>query len=224
LPFGGPFGLTRFVLDFLLSPADLLIEDGSARHTGLHAGNIVAEIPDSHPAYLAKNLYLLPADTALTRRLTGNGNGNYSYHSVAPNGTSISLEDVSTTVGEEDVLSVNADSSQIRFTPGVNKTFRFNLAREIGDQVRAISVEGGGASPMAEMDMTVSPDLSVIRMGNREAARNVDVRVSVYEKSSGANITLDRNSISLPTEHDLVVTVTDWADLAMTVRSLPFTI
>lgn len=224
LPFGGPFGLTRFVLDFLLSPADLLIEDGSARHTGLHAGNIVAEIPDSHPAYLAKNLYLLPADTALTRRLTGNGNGNYSYHSVAPNGTSISLEDVATTVGEEDVLSVNADSSQIRFTPGANKTFRFNLAREIGDQVRAISVEGGGASPLAEMDMTVSPDLSVIRMGNREAARNVDVRVSMYEKSSGANITLDRNSVSLPTEHDLVVTVTDWADLAMTVRSLPFTI
>ncbi len=224
LPFSGPFGVTRFVLDFLLSPADLLIEDGSARRTGLHAGNIVAEIPDSHPAYLAKNLYLLPADTALTRHLTGNGNGNYSYHSISPSGTSISLEDVSTAVGEEDVLSVNADSSQIRFTPGANKTFRFNLAREIGDHVRAISVLGAGASPLAEMDLTISPDLSVIRMGNREAARNVDVRVSNYMKSSGANTTLDQNSVSLPTEHDLVVTVTNWDDLALTVRSLPFSI
>lgn len=224
MPFSGPFGLTTFVIDFLLSPADLLIEDGSARRTGLHAGNIVAEIPDSHPAYLAKNLYMLPADTALTRRITGNGTGNYSYSSVSPNGTFISLEDVATTVGEEDVLAVNADSSQIRFTPGANKTFRFNLAREIGDQVRAISVAGVGASPLAEMDMTVSPDLSIVRMGNREAARNVDVRVTVYNKSSAANATLDQNSVSLPTDHDLVVTITDWADMALTVRSLPFSI
>jgi hypothetical protein len=224
LPFSGPFGVTRFVLDFLLSPADLLIEDGSARRTGLHAGNIVAEIPDSHPAYLAKNLYMLPADTALTRCITGNGNGNYSFHSISPNGTSISLEGVATTVGEEDILAINADSSQIRFTPGANKTFNFNLAREIGDQVRAISVVGGGASPLAGMDLTISPDLSVVRMGNREAARNVDVRVSVYKKSSGANSTLDQNSVSLATEHDLLVTVTDWDDLALTVRSLPFTI
>jgi hypothetical protein len=224
MPFSGPFGLTRFVLDFLLSPADLLVEDGSARRTGRHGGNIVAEIPDSHPAYLAKNLYLLPADTGLTRRITGNGSGSYSYHSIAPNGTSLSLENVATSVGEEDVLAVNADSSQIRFTPGASKTFRFNLAREIGDEVRAISVEGGSASPLAEMDMTVSPDLSVVRMGNREVARNVDVRVSVYQKSSGANTTLDRNSITLPADHDLVVTVTDWADLALTVRSLPFSV
>lgn len=224
MPFSGPFGVTRFVLDFLLSPADLLVEDGSARRTGLHGGNILAEIPDSHPAYLAKNLYLLPADTGLTRRITGNGSGNYSYHSIAPNGTSIALENVTTTVGEEDTLAVNADSSQIRFTPGANKTFRFNLAREVGDEVRAISVEGGGASPLAEMDMTVSPDLSVVRMGNRDTARNVDVRVSVYRKDSGANTTLDQNSVNLPSDHDLVVTVTDWADLALTVRSLPFSV
>jgi hypothetical protein len=222
MPFAGPFGLTRFVLDFLLSPADLLVEDGSARRTGLQAGSILAEIPDSHPAYLAKNLYMLPADTALTRRITGNASGNYSYQSVAPNGTSISLEEVATTAGEEDMLAVNADASQIRFTPGTSKNFRFNLAREIGNQVRAISVEGGGAGPLTEMDMTVSPDLSVVRMGNRESARNVDVRVTVYNKASGANTTLDRNGVSLPTDNDLLVTVTDWEDLALTVRNLPF--
>jgi hypothetical protein len=83
-------------------------------------------------------------------------------------------------------------------------------------------VEGCGAGPLTEMDMTISPDLSVLRMGNRETARNVDVRVTVYNKSSSANTTLDRNAINLPTEHDLLVTVTDWEDLAVTVRDLPF--
>lgn len=222
LPFSGPLGLTTFVLDFLLSPADLLVEDGSGRHTGLEGGNIIAEIPDSHPAYLARNLYMLPADQALTRRITGNGAGNYAYHSIAPNGTSISLENVATAPGEEDVLAVNADASQIRFTPGATKNFRFNLAREVDGQVRAVSVEGVAASPMAAMDMTISPDLSVVRVGNQEAATNVNVRVTVYQKEGGSNTTLDRNNVNLPTDHDLMVTVTDWDDLALTVRALPF--
>ncbi|MDH5302244.1 MAG: IPT/TIG domain-containing protein [Gammaproteobacteria bacterium] len=222
LPFSGPLGVTRFVLDFLLSPADLLAVDGSGRQTGLVAGNILSEIPDSHPAYLAKNLYMLPADQALTRRITGNGVGNYAYHSVSPNGTSFSLENVATTPGETDVLAVNADASQIRFTPGASKHFRFNLAREVGGQMRAIAVDGVAASATAAMDMTISPDLSVVRVGNQEALTNVNVRVSVYQKDSGANTTLDRNSVSLPTNHDLMVTVTDWDDLALTVRALPF--
>ena len=224
MPFSGPFGLTTFVADFLLSPADLMIEDGSGRRTGLQGGVILSEIPDSHPAYLAPNLYLLPADTALTRHVTGNASGSYSYGSLAPNGTFLSLENVATSAGETDRLAVNADASQIRFTPGASKTFTFNLAREVGGQVRAISISGGGAGPLAEMDMTVSPDLSVVRMGNRDTAHSVDVRVTVYEKASGANATLDRNGMSLATDHDLLVTVSDWSDLALTVRSLPFSL
>jgi hypothetical protein len=224
MPFSGPFGLTIFVLDFLLSSADLLVEDGEGRHTGLEGGNIVAEIPDSHPAFLAKNLYMLPADQALTRRITGNGTGNYAYHSIAPNGTSISLENITTSPGEEDVLAVNADASQVRFTPATTKNFRFSLAKEIEGQVRAVSVEGVAAGPTAAMDLTVSPDLSVVRAGNQETATNVNVRVTVYNKEGGDNTTLDRNSVNLPTDHDLIVSVTNWQDLALTVRALPFQI
>ena len=222
MPFSGPFGLTSFIIDFLLSPADLLVEDEAGRRTGLHGGNILAEIPDSHPAYLAKNLYMLPADTALTRRITGNATGAYTFGSLTPNGTFLSLENVGTNIGEQDSLAINADGSLIRFTPGAAKSFTLNLAREVGDQVRAVSISGGGVSPLAEMDLTVSPDLSIVRMGNRDAARNVDVRVSAYTKSSGANSTLDRNGVSLETQNDLIVTVTDWDDLTLTVRSLPF--
>jgi hypothetical protein len=131
---------------------------------------------------------------------------------------------VTTTAGEEDVLAVNADCSQIRFTPGASKNFSLNIAREVGDHVRALSVQGVGAGPTSAMDVTVSPDLSIVRFGNRETARNIDVRVSVYDKSSNANATLDRNGVGVPVDHDMVVTVTDWQDLTLTVRSLPFSV
>ena len=60
LPFSGPFGLTRFVIDFLLSPADIEVTDGIGRRTGNFGGQILAEIPDSHPCYLLPGCYMLP--------------------------------------------------------------------------------------------------------------------------------------------------------------------
>jgi hypothetical protein len=54
LPFAGPFGLTRFVLDFLLSPADLQITDESGLRAGNFGGQILSEIPGSLPCYLER--------------------------------------------------------------------------------------------------------------------------------------------------------------------------
>ncbi len=222
MPFSGPFGLTTFVLDFLLSPADLLIENGTGQLTGLQGGSIVAEIPDSHPCYLVKGAYLLPANEALTRHITGNASGNYSYHSIAPNGVSLSMEEVSTNSGELDVLAQNADGTMIRFTPGATKSFTLNLAREVEDQVRAVTISGAGGAPAGAVDINLSPDLSVVRVSNTDISRTVDVQVSKVIKETGSNAKLQQNGIPVPVNHDAVVTVTDWADLALTVRALPF--
>lgn len=222
MPFSGPLGLTTFVLDFLLSPADLLVESASGQRTGLLGNSIVAEIPDSHPCYLYKGAYLLPANEALTRRITGNGGGTYAYHSIAPNGISISMENVPTAVGEVDVLAVNADGTTLRFTPGASKSFALNLAREVEGQARAITISGIGGGPMTAMDLNLSPDLSVVRVSNTDDNRMVDVQVGNIVKDSGATARLNRNGIILERDQDLVITVTDWGDLALTVRTLPF--
>lgn len=221
LPFSGPLGLTTFVLDFLLSPADLLVENSMGQLTGHQGGSIVAEIPDSHPCFLVKGAYLLPANEALTRQIIGNASGNYTYHSIAPNGVSLSLEDIDTSAGQTDVLASNADGTMIRFTPGVTKNFVLNLARESGDQARAISINGIGGSLTAPMELNLSPDLSVIRISNVDTHRTVDVQVSQIEKATGSNGKLNRNAVDLPINHDLMITVTDWDDLALTVRAIP---
>lgn len=222
MPFSGPLGLTTFVIDFLLSPADLLVENAAGQRTGLLGTSILAEIPDSHPCYLWRGAYLLPPNEALTRQIIGNGSGSYAYHSIAPNGVSISMENVGTAAGEVDMLAVNADGTTIRFTPGASKSFTLNLAREVGGQARAVTISGIGGGPTTAMDLNLSPDLSVVRVSNTDDNRTVDVQVGQIVKDTGASAKLNRNGVVLPTDHDLVVTVTDWSDLSLTVRTLPF--
>lgn len=224
LPFSGPFGVTHFCVDFLLSSANLLIEDVYGNRTGSSGSNIFAEIPNSVPSYLAKNFYMLPANQAFTRKITGFRNGNYSFHSLSPIGTFLSLEDVTTVLGEEDILSINADYSQLRFIPGSSKDFQINIAKEFEDQIRAISIEGVGAGSQLPADITISPDLSILRIGNRDIARSVNAQVTVYNKNSGTHDSLNQTNINLPTDHDLLITVTDWENLDMTIRNLPFNI
>jgi hypothetical protein len=184
--------------------------------------SIVAEIPDSHPCYLVKGAYLLPPNEALTRRITGNAGGSYTYHSISPNGVSMSMENVTTAAGQVDVLAANADGTALRFTPGASKSFTLNLAREVEGQARAVTITGIGGGPTTAMGLNLSPDLSVVRVSNTDVNRTVDVQVGQIVKDTGATARLNRNGLALPSDHDLVVTVTDWNDLALTVRTLPF--
>ncbi len=222
LPFGGPFGLTTFVLDFLLSPADLQVTNADGFRTGNFGSQILSEIPDSHPCYLAKGAYLLPTDMALTRRICGTGNGTYTYNSISPNGTSIVLENVDTDNGQEDLLSVNADGTQIRFTPAIDKNFTLTLGRQINDDIRAVAISGVGGGPTSDVDITLSPELSILRIGNRGAANRVSVTAFNANAITKSHSKLERGNVLFPANHDLVLAITDWENLDMTVQTVEF--
>ena len=221
LPFSGPFGLTAFIVDFLLSPADLQVVDASGLRTGNFGGQIFSEIPGSHPCYLMKGMYLLPADAALTRTIVGTGVGTYDYHSIMPDGTSIQLEGVSTNVGHQDVLGVNADATQVRFTPAAEKTFTLSITRVISGQARAVSVAGTGAGPANALDMTVSPDLTLVRLGNRGAARSLTVKALAVTKG-GQPVNRSLAAINVPDANDLAITVADWTAVDLQAVAVPF--
>lgn len=222
LPFSGPLGLTTFVIDFLLSPASLQITDDTGLRTGRFGAQILAEIPNSHPFYLAKGAFMLPVNTPLTRRIVGEDTGNYAFRSILPDGASIALEDVPTNPGEEDILSVNADGSQIRFTPGVDKTFQLTLGRTVGSSIRGLRVTGVSGGPATDVDITISPELSVVRVGNRGTATTVDVRVFQVNEESLGRAQLEETGVNLPTNHDLVVAVPNWEALEISVQAIPF--
>jgi hypothetical protein len=222
LPFSGPLGLTSFIIDFLLSPADLQILDPNGLRTGNFGGQIMAEIPDSHPCFLLPGAYLLPTNTPLTRRIIGSGAGNYTFNSIMPNGGSMVLEKVLTAPGQVDLLSMSADGTQLRFTPAVEKSFHLTLARQVGNQARAISISGMGGGPAAEVDITLSPELSLTRIGNRGAGRNVEVRAFVLDRAANVPLNKQFANVVFPTGHDLMVTVQDWATLSADVQTLSF--
>ncbi len=133
LPFSGPFGLTRFILDFVLSPADLQVTDAEGKRTGTYGGKILSEIPGSHPLYLVKGGYLLPPGQAYVRRFVGTAGGKYAFNTIMPEGVSIALENVDTAPGQEDSLSIGADGTLLRFTPAVEKRADLSLCRMVGD-------------------------------------------------------------------------------------------
>lgn len=222
LPFSGPFGLTSFVLDFLLSPADLQITDGLGLRTGNFGGQIRAEITDSHPLYLVPKAYMLPTNTAMTRRIVGEAAGQYTYNSIAPDGASVVLEGVTTAAGDVDTLAMSADGTQLRFTPAADKAFQLTLSRQVGGQARAFAIRGVGGGPAAEVDITMSPELSLLRVGNRGGARNVEVRALAIDRATNTPLRKQFSNVNLPSAHDLVVAVPDWTTLNAEVQTLSF--
>jgi hypothetical protein len=222
LPFSGPFGLTTFIVDFLLSPADLQVTDGSGRRTGRFGTSLLSEIPNSRPCYLIPGAYMLPDQTALTRRIVGNAAGTYAYHSIMPSGGSLALESVATAPGQEDVLAVSADANQVRFTPAAEKTFALTLARTVGTQARALAISGAGGGPAADVDIALSPDLSLLRVGNRGAARSVQVRAFSIDRTTNSPANRQFAALNLPANHDLTVAVTNWTTLDASVETLAF--
>jgi hypothetical protein len=220
LPFSGPAGLGRFIIDFLLSPADLQITDSNGFRTGNFGGQIHADIPGSHPCYLVPGAYLLPTDKQLTRRITGTGAGKYTFNSIIPDGGSIVLQDVTTAAGQVDMLSMSADQTHFRFTPAVEKTFNMAMARLSGDQTRAIALRGVGGGPAAEIDITTSEELTFVHLGNRGVARNVEVQAFVIDGQSNQTINKQLATVNVPSQSRLTVEVQDWKTVAASVLTL----
>jgi Concanavalin A-like lectin/glucanases superfamily/IPT/TIG domain len=221
LPFSGPFGLTSFIIDFLLSPADLQVVDTNGLRTGNFGGQLLCEIPGSHPCYLVKGMYLLPASAAMTRTITGLGTGNYSYNSITPDGTSIVLQDVATQPGHQDLVAISADANQVRFTPSADKNFSISIARVVNNQARALSISGVGGGPANDLDITLSPELNLVRVGNRGATRNLELKALSVTKG-GQPVNRNLPAIAVPDENDLAITVTDWSALDMQASPVPF--
>lgn len=222
LPFSGPFGLTSFIVDFLLSAADLRVTNASGLQTGKFGNTIKSEIPDSHPCYLVKGAYLLPTGQGYIKQIVGNETGSYTYTSILPDGTTIRLENIDTEDGHIDTLYVNADTSQLVFTPQTTKNFTVTFSRRINDQVRSLAVHGLNAGPEAGISMSVSPQLDMVRLGNNAGQTLAQVKTFVIEKTT--NTPVNRRVLtSVPASHDLVVTVPDWNTAMMRCTVVPFT-
>ena len=209
MPFSGPLGFMEFVLDFIDSPADLLVKDGDRNRVGYDNGEIVSEIEGSHPCYLIKNALLLPRDTALTRHITGNGQGKYKWCSILPNGAFLALEEVVIRSGEQDKISVNSDATQVVFTPGRTKSYTLFLARKVSDEFRTVRISGMKSGPSAGAVIALRPDLSLVRISNEVVRSSTTIHLTRTTMLG----TLRHEYI----EKDLTVSISINCELALTI-------
>lgn len=219
MPISGPAGVTRFVLDFLLSPADLQISDKSGKRTGNYDGKIHAEITNSHPCFLIPGAYMLPLDTPLARRIVGSGNGQYAYNSMMQD-KSLVIQDVTTAIGQVDELELSPDQSQFRFTPGAEKKFKLTISRKVGEQPRAIVVKGAGGAPGADLDVTMSPDLAQLKIGNCGSARKVEITGVIIDPKNNKPVTRQLALTNIDAKSDLRLDMRDWNGVKADVQML----
>lgn len=210
MPFSGPLGLTNFILDFLLSPADLQITDAQGLKTGNYGGKIYAEIPGSLPCYLVPKAYLLPSDAALERRIAGTGRGRYTYNSITPNGGSVVLQGVTTAAGQVDVLSMNPDQTELRFTPAVAKKFDMTVAKRVGDQLRAMAISGIGGNRNAEFRFNTSAELGFANLVNAGGNRKVGIQTMVLDKQGKLTQKPRVTSVNMSANSELTMEMLDW--------------
>jgi hypothetical protein len=129
------------------------------------------------------------------------------------------LQDVTTAAGQVDVLSMTPDQTQLRFTPGTEKTFNLTIARRVGDQARAIAIRGAGGGPAADVELTTSPQLSFANLSNPGAARNVEVEAFAIDRN---NKLLNKQlaAVNLTSKSELKVEVQNWEALDANVQTL----
>jgi hypothetical protein len=175
LPFGGLLGYTSFILDFLLSPADLQITNAAGQRTGYFGDRFYAEIPGSLPCYLVPRAYLLPADSALERRIVGTDSGHYAFNSLTPNGDSVVLQGINTVPGQTDVLKLSPDQTELRFASASAQRFKLTVARRFGDEIRGMAISGIGGDRSGEFRFATSAEFGFANLANAGTASKVSV-------------------------------------------------
>jgi hypothetical protein len=137
------------------------------------------------------------------------GNGVYTFNSIMPDGTTVKLENVQTKPGQQDVLEINEDASEISFTPHEEKAFTLTFSRLVGEQVRSLAISGIGGGPGKECKVAIAENLNEFRLGNKSAMKNV--AVNAYSLTGNSNTPVDKQlAVKLPVNHNLVVKVSDW--------------
>ena len=92
----------------------------------------------------------------------------------------------------------------------------FSIAAQVGGQARGVEVRQFPTAPDADLDITATPDLSVIRISNTGADTSIPVRLLGVTPTTATTVNLDLGTVAVPSRHDLVISVSNWATVAPT--------
>ena len=216
LPFSGPFGVRRFILDILASPAWLRIEADDGGLLGYKDGKIYTDPKLGHVSPFVPNYILTNAEheRSFKRVIHGFADGKYDFTSFHPNGKSVTLGDVDVNANTRDVIEISSDFSRMQIVNSdPDKEFKLHLGEKAEEGIRIAS-----ASFVIKQNEVVSLD---VRPGMSSIALNTpnrDIQIELDMRSIiGTEVARVTQPIELAINENLRIDVGEWSNL---VRSI----
>jgi hypothetical protein len=191
LPFSGNGGLDSFILDLILSPANICVEDISGKIVGHKDGKWYSDGNLGYICPWAPNYMLVRPGSSHTRTVTGIGNGKYTYSSIHPNGKSIALRDVPCSSNTVDVISTDANLKQITIQSNESRPINFHIAESLSNgEIRHIELSYNltrnvKSSLVVEQELnggSLAPQMPAnIHVGLRKFQGNVVIEEAEYD-------------------------------------------
>lgn len=137
LPFSGPdatAALMAFVVDLIMSPARLRLEDDAGNVLGFKDNQMHSDPTFGYVCpYLENYLLSHPGANIPRRRIIGESDGTYSYMTFHPNGRSLTILDASCSANTDDRVTIDADFDNIEFVPNEDKRLDLHLSETLSD-------------------------------------------------------------------------------------------
>ncbi len=153
----------EWVVDFILSPAQLSVNNLAGQLTGPSGNQLFGQVPGVVPSLLSwpHNLMMIPRQLALQRNIQGSGNGTYTYVSVAPPDPSIPVSSFSSVL-----------------PPGANA---------VVPHERGFTLQNVSCSASTKDTVLLGPDNQSIQIATNEPNKTFDAWIAQhYEVQSGA--------------------------------------
>jgi hypothetical protein len=207
LPFSGrSLELAAFIVDVVMSPASLRVESADGSVLGVRDGKVHSDPALGHVFPWGENYLLVRTDAQATRRvITGRGDGTYTYMTIHPNGTSLTLKDAACSPSTIDSLDLAHGLGRAVIQTSDEKPLEIHLAGAMQDgSVRHIALtyrsERGAPATIIPNDRLDGLSFSA---GNRDAAVRLVVRrlegETVVQERTLEGTVAARQTMRLPT-------------------------
>lgn len=215
MPFSGvsaSAAVMAFIVDMILSPARINIEDGNGKVLGYKNGKMHSDPSIGYVSPWLENMILLKDDVEVTRKLIGYENGTYTYATIHPSGKSLVIKDALCSVNSEDVISINQDFSRVEIQTNEAKTLDMHIGERQDDgKVRYINIAHDiGANETTQLEMSPGMDGISVNTPNR----NIDIKINTL-LFDGVILIEERSlEVNVPSNKRLELPTGMWSDLS----------
>ena len=205
-----------FVIDILLSPARIQIEDNNKNILGYKDGKIHTNKDLGYISPWTDKLILSKADIDTNKKILGYDDGTYTFASKHPNGKTLVLENIECSPKTEDTLTIKNEYKEVSLFTKENKIVNLSLIDQ--DFSSATTMHDGTMKELsiqyesnANKKINFSFDIDDIHI-KYDNNLSIDLKTKVYNKSGKLIFENKINGLKLSKTEQLSISSEIWKD------------